>query len=79
MDINLETLDLPILEKLLIEEKNKLSASLLSGSSWESLLEHRKIVTELAVIIHRRKYPLEIFNPAEFAFNRNEDKTGPIE
>lgn len=79
MDINLEALDVSILEKLFQEEESKLSASLLSGASWESLLDQRKVVTELATIIHKKRYPLKVFNPAEFSFNRNEDKGGPIE
>jgi hypothetical protein len=59
-------LDLDTLQAMYQEETNRLKDELLAGAPWDSLQERKTKVTELAITIHRKKYPL-YFNPAEFS------------
>lgn len=64
MDRELYALDLDTLQALYQEESNRLNEELLAGAAWDSLQERKIKVTELAITIHKRKYP-QYFNPAE--------------
>jgi hypothetical protein len=59
-------LDLDTLQALYQEENNRLQEALLAGAPWDSVREQKIKVTELAITIHKKKYPL-YFNPAEFS------------
>ena len=69
-------LELDELQALYKEETNRLHAELIAGTSWENLKEQKIKVTELAITIHRKKYPL-YFNPAEFSSSREENHRVP--
>ena len=68
MDSAIYRLDLDVLESMYEEEARRLNDRLLAGASWESLREQKQIVTELAIVIHKKKNP-QHFNPAEFEQN----------
>jgi len=70
MEIDLNNLSLTELENLHSKVSGSLETALLSGASWEEVQSQRKIVTELAVLIHKRRYPLENGNPAEIGSRR---------
>jgi len=69
-------LDLEELQSLYQKETKLLHAELIAGTSWENLTEQKIRVTELAITIHRKKYPL-YFNPAEFTLSREENLRNP--
>jgi len=64
MNRELYGLDLDTLQALYQEEADRLKDELLAGVPWDNLQEQKIKVTELAITIHRKKYPL-YFNPAE--------------
>ena len=72
MDSEMYRLDLEILQMMYQKEANRLNAELLSGASWESVREQKQRVTDLAIIIHKKKNP-QHFNPAEFSSSREND------
>lgn len=74
MDSELYGLDLSVLQTMYQEEAKRLNEGLLAGASWESLREQKQIVTDLAIVIHKKKNP-QHFNPAEFHQN-NDRNTG---
>lgn len=71
MDRDFHQMDLDKLQAIYQNEVNYLKAELLKGSTWESLKEQKNKVTELAIIIHKKRYPLH-FNPAEFFSPRDQ-------
>jgi hypothetical protein len=71
MDRELYALDLDTLQALYQEESNRLKEELLAGAPWNSLQERKIKVTELAITIHKKKYPL-YFNPAESDSSRQD-------
>ena len=64
-------LDIDTLNDLYQEETNKLNAELIAGASWESLREQKVKVTELAIILHKKKKE-SYLNPAEFNSARHQ-------
>jgi len=76
MDSEYYELDLNALQAMYQEEAKRLSSELLAGATWDSVKEQKQKVTELAIVIHKKKYPL-YFNPAEFASSRNENDDSP--
>jgi hypothetical protein len=48
-------LDVDTLQNLYQKETNRLHAELIAGASWESLKEQKAIVTELAIVLHKKK------------------------
>ena len=76
MDSEFYGLDLDTLQTLYQEEAKRLNTALLAGATWESVKEQKQKVTELAIVIHKKKYPL-YFNPAEFSLSRNENADSP--
>ena len=68
--LHLDVLDIDTLQKLYQKEVELLQSALIAGASWDSLKGQKNRVTELAIIIHRKKYPLH-FNPAEFVSTRD--------
>ena len=76
MDSEFHGLDLNTLQKMYQEESKRLNTELLAGATWDSVKEQKQKVTELAIVIHKKKYPL-YFNPAEFASSRNENDDSP--
>ena len=71
MDRDFYQMDLDKLQAIYQNEVNYLKTELLKGSTWESMKEQKNKVTELAIIIHKKRYPLH-FNPAEFVSPRNQ-------
>lgn len=67
-------LDIDTLNDLYQEETNKLNAELIAGASWESLREQKVKVTELAIILHKKKKE-SYLNPAEFISARQQEGT----
>jgi len=78
MDSALYRLDLSALQTMYEKEARRLNDGLLAGASWESLREQKQIVTDLAIVIHKKKNP-QYFNPAEFEQNndRSSDERFP--
>ena len=76
MDSEFYGLDLHTLQVMYEEEARRLNAGLLAGATWDSMKEQKQKVTELAIVIHKKKYPL-YFNPAEFPSSRNEKDDSP--
>ena len=76
MESEFHGLDLDTLQALYKEEAKRLNTELLGGATWDSVKEQKQKVTELAIVIHKKKYPL-YFNPAEFASSRNEKDDSP--
>ena len=76
MDSEFYGLDLDALQVLYQEEAKRLNEELLAGATWDSMKEQKQKVTELAIVIHKKKYPLH-FNPAEFTSTRNENNDAP--
>ncbi|MDB5251292.1 MAG: hypothetical protein JWP27_461 [Flaviaesturariibacter sp.] len=64
MEDNLNSLELDTLKRMHQSAAFRMQAALLSGSSWEDVREHREMVTELAIAIHRKE-PAYFLNPAE--------------
>lgn len=71
MDIDLNNLTIDELKSLHRKMAESLEQALIKGCSWEEMHDHRKTVTELSVAIHRRQYPVDEMNPAEFLSRRN--------
>ena len=69
-------LDIDTLQTLYQQEVTRLKDELLSGASWDSLRDQKNRVTELAIVIHKKKYPL-YFNPAEFDSQRRDTGNAP--
>ena len=76
MNSEFHYLDIDALQALYQREVNRLKEQLLEGASRESVKDQKNKVTELAIIIHKKKYPL-YFNPAEFDSPRNETNNEP--
>lgn len=72
MNRELYELDIATLQALYQKETNHLNAELLAGSSWESLREQKARVTELAIVLHKKKKN-SYLNPAEFNSSRHQD------
>ena len=77
MDSAIYRLDLDVLEMMYEEEARRLNDSLLAGASWESLREQKQIVTDLAIVIHKKKNP-QHFNPEEFYENNDRSSGEPF-
>lgn len=76
MDSEFHELDVDALQALYQKEANRLNAELLEGASWDSVKEQKQKVVEIAIALHKKKYPLH-FNPAEFASLRDEKGDNP--
>ena len=76
MDSEFHRLDLYTLQDMYQEEAARLNAELLGGATWESVKDQKQKVTELAIVIHKKKYPL-YFNPAEFPSSRKQKDDSP--
>lgn len=72
MESAISGLTLEVLQSMYQAEANRLNEELLSGASWESVREQKQRVTDLAIIIHKKKNP-QHFNPAEFSSAREHD------
>lgn len=64
MDKSLCSLDLDTLRELYEKETSELKAALLRGVDWDEVRDQRHKVTDLAIAIHKKKFPLA-HNPAE--------------
>ena len=76
MDSEFHGLSLDTLQALYQEEAKRLNTELLAGATWESVKEQKQKVVEIAISLHKKKYPLH-FNPAEFASLRDEKGDNP--
>jgi hypothetical protein len=56
--------DLDSLKQMYASESKKLVEALLQGADWEEVEDKRKLVTQLSVVIDRKKEGIN-FNPAE--------------
>ena len=76
MNSEFNQLDIDTLQDLYQKETNRLHAELIAGASWESLREQKIIVTELAIVLHKKKKDSHL-NPAEFNSGRHQE-TNPM-
>jgi hypothetical protein len=72
MNRELHELEIDKLQAMYQAETNHLNTELLAGASWESLREQKVRVTELAIILHKKKKD-SYLNPAEFNSSRHQD------
>jgi hypothetical protein len=63
MEQTLWSLDLDTLKLLYDKEAAALRTALINGASWEDVKEQRKIVTDLAITLHKKRMGFP--NPAE--------------
>ena len=70
MKIDYSALPLEQLERMYQDADAKLRQALLNGASWEEAKAQRDVVTEIAVQLHKRKYPLT-GTPADTPFRRS--------
>jgi hypothetical protein len=70
MSRELYELDIDTLQTMYQKETNLLNTELLAGASWESLREQKVKVTELAIVLHKKKKD-SYLNPAEFNSSRH--------
>ena len=61
--------ELDMLRERYEKERSALTAALLNGVSWESLKDQRRIVTELAIELHKKMTAYG--NPAETQTRKN--------
>jgi len=66
-------LDLERLKTLYQEEEKQLERRLLSGASWEEVVDERRRIGELYSIIYKKSNPEQFGNPAENASRKNLD------
>ena len=66
-------LDLERLKTLYQEEEKQLEHRLLSGASWEEVVDERRRIGELYSIIYKKSNPEQFGNPAENASRKNLD------
>jgi hypothetical protein len=64
MNNNLRNHDIHTLKEMYEKEASALKAALISGISWDDLKDKRQVVTDLAIAIHQKRFPMNV-NPAE--------------
>lgn len=69
MERNLCSFELEALKKLYEAEAEKLTVSLLNGATWEEVKDQRKLVTDLAIAVHKKKHSNS--NPAETSMRKD--------
>ena len=69
MERNECSFELEALKQLYEAEAEKLTLSLLNGASWEEVKDQRKLVTDLAIAIHKMKHANS--NPAETSLRKD--------
>ena len=69
MERNLCSFELEALKKLYETEAEKLTVSLLNGATWEEVKDQRKLVTDLAIAVHKKKHSNS--NPAETSMRKD--------
>lgn len=67
MEINLKELETEELKMLYSKTENELQTALLNGASWEEVKAKRDLVTNISIILHKRKFPVS-GSPAENPF-----------
>ena len=69
MERNQCSFELEALKKLYEAEAEKLTVSLLNGATWEEVKDQRKLVTDLAIAVHKKKHSNS--NPAETSMRKD--------
>ena len=69
MERNQCSFELEALKKLYEAEAEKLTVSLLNGATWEEVKDQRKLVTDLAIAVHKKKHSSS--NPAETSMRKD--------
>ena len=69
MERNECSFELEALKKLYEAEAEKLTVSLLKGATWEEVKDQRKLVTDLAIAVHKKKHSNS--NPAETSMRKD--------
>ena len=67
MEINLKGLGVEELRNLFSKTERELQTALLNGASWEEVKSKRNLVTEIAIELHKKKFPSS-GSPADTAF-----------
>jgi hypothetical protein len=76
MENNLNTLDIDTLKRMHQSASFRMQSALLGGASWDEVKDHREMVTELAIAIHK-KQPSYFLNPAESPQSRRDESAAP--
>jgi hypothetical protein len=71
MSRELYELDIDTLQAMYQSETDRLNTELLAGASWESLREQKARVTDLAIVLHKKKKD-SYLNSAEFNTSRHQ-------
>ena len=69
MERNQCSSELEALKQLYEAEAEKLTLSLLNGATWEEVKDQRKLVTDLAIAVHKMKHASS--NPAEISLRKD--------
>lgn len=64
MNQELWSQDLDSLNQMFVNESNSLKEALLQGAAWEEVEDKRKLLTQLSLVIDRKKEGIN-YNPAE--------------
>ena len=64
MNNELWSQDLDSLNQMLVNETRSLTEALLQGAHWEAVEDKRKLITQLSLVIDRKKEGIN-YNPAE--------------
>ena len=59
MEIDFGNMGIDELETIYMKAERSLQKLLLSGAPWSELQEKMLLVTQLSIVIHKHKYPLE--------------------
>jgi hypothetical protein len=57
MDINFNYISTEQLAELYLKADKELEKALISGATWEDIKDKRRIVTELAIELHKKRNP----------------------
>ena len=69
MDINFNYLNTEQLTELYLKADKELENALINGADWEEIKDKRRIVTELAIELHKKRRPEDFGNtPADTPF-----------
>jgi hypothetical protein len=70
MDINFNYITTEELANLYNKADNELKKALITGDDWEQIKDKRRIVTELAIELHKKLRPQDFGTPADTDFRK---------
>lgn len=74
MEIDLSSLDLEQLKTIYEKADADLKNALLGGDSWKDVQDKRKTVTELAILMHKKRFFYGLSSPADTPLRTGNDQ-----